>query len=97
MRMTVEREIRVEGLYYGTVYSVVAGKIDPSEPLDIMNVSAGMRLIYGYVLTEDGEEQHLVSVDFGFEHIQGAVNACMAAVLRRLYRVYEQANVLSLD
>ena len=97
MRMTVEREIRVENTYYGTVYSVVAGKADPNEPIDIMNVSAGMRLIYGYVLTEDGEEQHLISVDFGFEHIQCAVNACMAAVLRRVYRVDEQANVLRLD
>lgn len=28
MRMTVEREIRVEGQFYGTVYSVVAGKAD---------------------------------------------------------------------
>lgn len=97
MRMTVEREIRVENTYYGTVYSVLAGKADPNEPIDIMNVSAGMRLIYGYVLTEDGEGQHLISVDFGFEHIQCAVNACMAAVLRRLYRVDEQASVLSLD
>ena len=47
MRMTVEREIRAEGVYYGTVYSVVAGKADPNEPFDIMNVSQGMRLIYG--------------------------------------------------
>lgn len=97
MRMTVEREIRVEGVYYGTVYSVVAGKVDPNEPFDIMNVSQGMRLIYGYVLTEHGEDQHLISVDFGYEHIQCAVNACMAAVLRRVYRVDEQANVLALD
>lgn len=56
-----------------------------------------MRLIYGYVLIEDGEERHLVSVDFGFEHIQCAVNACMAEVLKALYQVDEQANVLALD
>ena len=97
MRMTVEREIRVEGQFYGTVYSVVAGKADPTDSVDIMNISAGMRFIYGYVLIEDGEERHLISVDFGFEHIQCAVNACMAEVLKRLYRVDEQANVLSLD
>lgn len=97
MRMTVEREIRVEGQFYGTVYSVVAGKADPTDPVDIMNISAGMRLIYGYVLIEDGEERHLISVDFGFEHIQCAINACLAEVLKGLYRVDEQANVLSLD
>lgn len=97
MRMTVEREIRVEGQFYGTVYSVVAGKADPTDPVDIMNISAGMRLIYGYVLIKDGEERHLISVDFGFEHIQCAVNACMAEVLKMLYRVDEQANVMSLD
>ena len=95
--MTVEREIRVEGQFYGTVYSVVAGKADPTDPVDIMNISAGMRLIYGYVLIKDGEERHLISVDFGFEHIQCAINACLAEVLKWLYRVDEQANVLSLD
>lgn len=97
MRMTVEREIRVEGQFYGTVYSVAAGKADPKDNDDIMNISAGMRLIYGYVLIEDGEERHLLSVDFGFEHIQCAVNACMAELLKRLYRVDEQGSVLSLD
>ena len=95
--MTVEREIRVEGQFYGTVYSVVAGKVDPKDNVDVMNISAGMRFIYGYVLTEDGEEQHLISLEFGFEHIQCAVNACMAELLKRLYRVDEQGSVLSLD
>lgn len=79
------------------MYSVVAGKADPTDPVDIMNISAGMRLIYGYVLIEDGEERHLVSVDFGFEDIQRAVNACMAVVLKAMYQVDEQANVLALD
>lgn len=97
MRMTVEREIRVEGQFYGTVYSVAAGEANPKDNVDIMNISAGTRLIYGYVLIEDGEERHLISVDFGFEHIQCAINACMAEVLKALYRVDEQANVLSLD
>ena len=97
MRMTVEREIRVEGQFYGTVYSVAAGKAEPEDNVDIMNISAGMRLIYGYVLIKDGEERHLLSVDFGFEHIQCAVNACMAELLKRLHRVDEQDHVLSLE
>lgn len=97
MRMTVEREIRVEGQFYGTVYSVAAGKAEPKDNVDIMNISAGMRLIYGYVLIKDGEERHLLSVDFGFEHIQCAVNACMAELLKMLYRVDEQDHVLSLE
>lgn len=37
------------------MYSVVAGKADPTDPVDIMNISAGMRLIYGYVLNEDAK------------------------------------------
>ena len=84
MRMVSEREIRVEGVFYGTVYSVAVAEY-------------GAKLIYGYVLTKDGEERHLLSVDFGFEHIQCAVNACMAEILRKVYRVHEQANVLSLE
>lgn len=84
MRMVSEREIRVEGQFYGTVYSVAV-------------VEYGAKLIYGYVLIEDGEERHLISVDFGFEHIQCAINACLAEVLKGLYRVDEQANVLALD
>lgn len=55
MRMTVEREIRVEAQFYGTVYSVAAGEAEPKGDVDIMNTSAGMRFIYGYVLIEDGE------------------------------------------
>lgn len=95
MRMTVEREIRVENTFCGTVYSVPAGKADTSELADIMNTLDGFRVIYGYVLTKD--EEQLISVDFGFEHIQDAVNACKASVLERLYRVYEQGHVLSLE
>lgn len=37
MRMTVEREIRVGNTYYGTVYSVAAGKVGPNDPFDAMN------------------------------------------------------------
>lgn len=54
--MVSEREIRVEGQFYGTVYSVAVAEY-------------GSKLIYGYVLIKDGEERHLVSVDFGFERI----------------------------
>ena len=79
MKMTVERELRVEDVF--------AGKI--------ISVKTGARM-YGYVLTK-GEEDILISFDFGFDDICDAINACKAAVLDNLYREHVEGNVVSLE
>lgn len=78
MKLTVERELRVENAFSGQIISVKNARM------------------YGYVLTK-GEEGILISFDFGFEDIGDAINACKAAALDRLYRVYVEGNVLSLE
>nr|DAG68208.1 MAG TPA: hypothetical protein [Caudoviricetes sp.] len=95
--MTVEREISVHNVYYGTVCSVPVGEADRTEPADFMNMRDGQKLIYGYVLTKDGEMKQYIAADFGYEHIQDAINACMAHILKSLYAVHMQENVLTLE
>ena len=97
MRMAIEREIRVENVFNGTIYSVVAGEAECKEdPCLEPWLGRRYRYLYGYVLTK-GEEETLQSVDFGYDNIADAISACKAAMLEKLYRVHEQGTVLSLE
>ena len=94
--MSVEREIRVEGVFFGSVVSAKVGECE-QENSDVAHfIGSGYKYLYGYVLTK-GEEETLVSADFGYENIGDALNACKAAALDRLYRVRVDGNVLSLE
>lgn len=96
MKLTVERELRVENAFSGQILSVKTGELtQENSELDPWLARTYARM-YGYVLTK-GEEGILISFDFGFEDIGDAINACKAAALDRLYRVYVEGNVLSLE
>ena len=96
MKMTVERELRVENAFSGQIISVKTGEVtQENSELDPWLARTYVR-IYGYVLTK-GEEAFLISFDFGFEDIGDAINACKAAALDRLFRVEIADNVLSLE
>ena len=96
MRMSVEREIRVENVFNGTVYSVVAGEAEREESCLEPWLGRRYKYLYGYVLTK-GEEEMLQALDFGYDNIADAISACKAAVLEKLYIVHEQGTVLSLE
>mgnify|MGYP001055143507 CR=1 FL=1 len=94
MKMTVERELRVENAFSGQIISVKTGEAkEEKSEIDPRFARAYARM-YGYVLTK-GEEGVLISFDFGFEDIGDAINACKAAALDNLYRVYVEGDVLS--
>ena len=96
MKMTLERELRVEDVLAGKIISVKTGEVkEENSEIDIGLARTYSRM-YGYVLTK-GEEGVLISFDFGFEDIGDAINACKAAALDNLYRVYVEGNVLSLE
>lgn len=96
MKLTVERELRVENAFSGQIISVKTGEVtQENSELDPWVAHTYAR-VYGYVLTK-GEEGILISFDFGFEDIGDAINACKAAALDSLYRVYVDTNVLSLE
>lgn len=96
MKMTVERELRVEGVLSGQIISVKTGEVNEENSEIDPWLARTYTRIYGYVLTK-GEEGILISFDFGFDDIGDAINACKAAALDNLYRVYVEGNVLSLE
>lgn len=92
--MTVEREFRVEDVFSGKIISAEAGAAtEENSEIDSLIARACARK-YGYVLTK-GEDGILISFDFGFDDIGDAINACKAAALDNLYRVYVEGNVSS--
>lgn len=96
MKMTVERELRVENTFSGQIISVKTGEVkEENSEIDSWLACTYARM-YGYVLTK-GEEGILISFDFGFEDIGDAINACKAAALDNLYRVHVEGCVLSLE
>lgn len=96
MKMTVERELRVENAFSGQIISVKTGEVtQENSELEPWCARTYAR-IYGCVLTK-GEEGILISFDFGFEDIGDAINACKAAALDTLYRAHVADNVLSLE
>lgn len=96
MKMTVERELRVEDVLSGQIISVKTGEaMEEKSEIDTWLQRTYAR-VYGYVLTK-GEEGILISFDFGFEDIGDAINACKAAALDRLFRVDIADNILSLE
>lgn len=96
MKMTVERELRVEDVLSGQIISVNIGEAtEENSEIDSWLAHAYARK-YGYVLTM-GEESVLISFDFGFDDIGDAINACKAAALDNLYRVYVEGNVMNLE
>lgn len=96
MKMTVERELRVEDVFSGQIISVKTGEVtEENSEIDPWLARTYSR-VYGYVLTK-GEEGILISFDFGFDDIGDAINACKAASLDNLYRVHVEGNVLSLE
>ena len=96
MKMTVEREVRVENAFSGQIISVKTGEVKQDNSEIDPWLARTYNRMYGYILTK-GEECILISFDFGFEDIGDAINACKAAVLDRLYRVDVEDNVLSLE
>lgn len=96
MKLTVERELRVENVFSGQIISVKTGEVTQENSELQPQVARTYVRMYGYVLTK-GEEGILISFDFGFEDIGDAINACKAAVLDALYHVYVEGNVLSLE
>lgn len=96
MKMTVERELRVENTFSGQIISVKTGEVKEEEPEIDLWLARRYARMYGYVLTK-GEEGILISFDFGFEDIGDAINACKAAALDNLYRVHVEGNVLTLE
>lgn len=93
MKLSVERELRVENAFSGQIISVKTGEVtQENSELDPWAAPTYVRM-YGYVLTK-GEEGILISFDFGFEDIGDAINACKAAALDRLYRVYVEQNAV---
>lgn len=96
MKMTVERELRIEDAFSGQIISVKTGEVkQENSELDPWLARTYVRM-YGYVLTK-GEEGILISFDFGFGDIGDAINACMAAALGRLFRVDIADSVVSLE
>lgn len=96
MKMTVERELRVEDVFSGEIISVKTGEVaEENSEIDSWLARTYDRK-YGYVLTK-GEEGILISFDFGFDDIGDAINAFKAAVLDNLYHVHVEGNVLSLE
>lgn len=96
MKMTVERELRVENAFSGQIISVKTGEATEENSEIDPWLARTYSWVYGYVLTK-GEEGILISFDFGFDDIGDAINACKAAVLDNLYRVHVEGNVLSLE
>lgn len=96
MKMTVERELRVEDVFSGKIISVKTGEVTEEKHEIDPWCARTYAWVYGYVLTK-GEEGILISFDFGFDDIGDAINACKAAVLDNLYRVYVEGNILSLE
>lgn len=96
MKMTVERELRVEDIFSGQIISVNTGEVKEEKSEIDHWFARTYACMYGYVLTK-GEEGILISFDFGFEDIGDAINACKAAVLDKLYRVHVEGNILSLE
>lgn len=94
MKMTVERELRVEGAFSGQIISVKTGEVTEENTEVGPWLARTYNRLYGYVLCK-GEEGILISFDFGFESIGDAINACKAAVLDKLYRGHVEGNVLS--
>lgn len=91
MKMTVERELRVENAFSGQIISGKTGEVThQNSELDPWLACTYARM-YGYVLTK-GEDGILISFDFGFEDIGDAINACKAAALDNLYSVYVEGN-----
>lgn len=95
MKMTVERELRVEDVFSGKIISVKTGEVTEEKSEIDPWLARTYARVYGYVLTK-GEEGILISFDFGFEDIGDAINACKAAALDNLYRVHVEGNILSL-
>lgn len=96
MKMTVERELRVEDVFSGKIISAkTGGAKEENSEIDPRLARACAR-VCGYVLTK-GEEGILISFDFGFEDIGDAINACKAAALDNLYRVHVEGTDLSLE
>lgn len=96
MKLTVERELRVENAFSGQIISAKTGEATQEYSELHPWVAPTYARMYGYVLTK-GEEGILISFDFGFEDIGDAINACKAAALDNLYHVYAEGNVLSLE
>ena len=96
MKLTVERELRVENTFSAQIVSAKTGVANEENSEIDPRLARTYNRLYGYVLTK-GEEGILISFDFGFEDIGDAINACKAAALDRLYRVHVEGNVLSLD
>ena len=96
MKMTVERELRIEDVFSGKIISAKTGEVtEEKSEIDPWLARTYARM-YGYVLTK-GEEGILISFDFGFEDIVDAINAWKAAALDSLYLVHVEGNVLSLE
>ena len=96
MKMTVERELRLEDVFSGQIISANTGEVTEENPEIDPWFARRYVYMYGYVLTK-GEEGILISFDFGFEDIGDAINAWKAAALDNLYRVHVEGNVLSLE
>lgn len=96
MKMTVERELRVEDVLSGQIISVKTGEATEEKSEIDPWLQCTYARIYGYVLTK-GEEGILISFDFGFDDIGDAINACKASVLDNLYRVHVEGNILILE
>lgn len=96
MKMTVERELRVEDVFSGKIISVKTVEVTQENSELSPWLARTYARVYGYVLTK-GEEGILISFDFGFEDIGDAINACKAAALDSLYRVHVEGTVLSLE
>lgn len=96
MKMTVERELRVENTFSGQIISANTGEVKEENSELYPSFARTYVCVYGYVLTK-GEEGILISFDFGFDDIGDAINACKAAALDNIYRVQVEGNVLSLE
>lgn len=96
MKMTVERELRIENVFSGQIISVKTGEVKQENSEIDPWLARAYNRAYGYILTK-GEEGILISFDFGFEDIGDAINACKAAALDRLFRVDIADSVLSLE
>ena len=96
MKMTVERELRVEDVFSGEIISANSEEVTEENSEIYPRLARTYDRKYGYVLTK-GEEGILISFDFGFEDIGDAINACKAAVLDSLYHVFVEENILSLE
>lgn len=73
MKMEACRSLRVEDEFYCTVYALMQGSAT---------------VCFGYVVTRDGELNYLIDASFGLESADSAENACLASVLKELYKVY---------